>query len=50
MVKVGLETLDLWSKRGEYQKCLDLAERLRELEPLNPALAEYLVIASMERV
>jgi DNA-binding SARP family transcriptional activator len=46
VVKVGLETLDMWSKRGEYRKCLELAERLRELEPLNPALAEYLVIAT----
>jgi tetratricopeptide (TPR) repeat protein len=46
VVKVGLETLDLWSKRGEYAKCLELAERLRELEPLNPVLAEYLVIAT----
>jgi tetratricopeptide (TPR) repeat protein len=46
VVKVGLETLDLWSKRGEYAKCLELAERLREIEPLNPVLAEYLVIAT----
>jgi two-component SAPR family response regulator len=46
VVKVGLETLDLWSKRGEYSKCLELAERLRELEPLNPILAEYLVIVT----
>ena len=46
VVKVGLETLNLWSTRGEYSKCLELAGRLRELEPLNPVLAEYLVIAT----
>lgn len=46
-VKVGLTTLGRWSQRGEYKKCLQLAGRLRELEPLNPTLAEYVVVATL---
>jgi tetratricopeptide (TPR) repeat protein len=43
---VGLESLETLSKCGEYLKCLELAKRLRELEPLHPVVAEYLVIAT----
>lgn len=47
VVKVGLESMERWYAAGEFKKCTDLATRLLELEPLNGALAEYLVTATL---
>jgi hypothetical protein len=46
IAKVGLQTLQKWSVRGEHKKCLMLAEKLLELE-LDVAMAEYMVNATL---
>jgi DNA-binding SARP family transcriptional activator len=48
VIKAGLRLMDSWSTRGDFGKCLQLAQRLLEIEPLNEVLAEYLVSATME--
>jgi DNA-binding SARP family transcriptional activator len=48
VIKAGLRLMDSWSNRGDFSKCLELAQRLLEIEPLNEVLAEYLVSATME--
>jgi DNA-binding SARP family transcriptional activator len=48
VIKAGLRLMDSWSTRGDFNKCLELAQRLLEIEPLNEVLAEYLVSATME--
>ena len=48
VVKAGLRLIDRWNAEGQSSKCLELALRLREIEPYNEVLAEYLVVATLE--
>ncbi len=48
IIRVGLETMDRWFRIGEYDKCIQLAERLIEIEPLDEALHEFLVRATWQ--
>jgi len=43
IVQVGLEMLDEWYVRGEHTKCLALASRLIDIEPLDEGLNEFLL-------
>jgi DNA-binding SARP family transcriptional activator len=45
VIKTGLRLMDSWSARGDYAKCLELSQRLLEIEPWNEVLVEYLVSA-----
>jgi len=46
VVKAGLQLIERWSAAGQTSKCLELAQRLREIEPYNEVLAEYLIVAT----
>jgi len=47
IIRVGLETLDDWYRQGEHGKCLDLASRLVEIDPLDEGLNEFLLKATL---
>jgi tetratricopeptide (TPR) repeat protein len=46
VVKVGLETIEGWFREGNYGKCLELSERLLDIDPLNETLNQFLVRAT----
>lgn len=46
VIRTGLEAIQEWFGKGQYEKCLSLAGRLLELEPYDEALNEYLVRAT----
>ncbi|MER3553725.1 MAG: hypothetical protein C4331_05090 [Meiothermus sp.] len=46
VIRAGLETIEGWFAKGQYEKCLSLAGRLLEIEPYDEALNEYLVRAT----
>jgi len=48
VIKSGLQLMDRWNADGQTGKCLELAHRLREIEPYNEVLAEYLVMAVLD--
>ena len=48
VVKSGLQLLDRWYAEGQVGKCLELALKLREIEPFNEVLAEYLVVTILK--
>ena len=48
MVRSGLGLIERWVSQGDYAKSLSLSERLLEIEPLNDALAEYLITSTRE--
>jgi len=43
IVQMGLEMMDEWYVRGEHTKCLALASRLVDIEPLDEGLNEFLL-------
>lgn len=46
VIRTGLETIEAWFAQGQYEKCLNLAGRLLEIEPYDEGLNEYLVRAT----
>lgn len=48
IVRVGLETMDAWYSAGDYAKCVKLAERLIEIEPLDEGLHDFLIRATAQ--
>jgi len=48
VIKAGLQLIERWHVAGQSHKCLELSSRLREIEPYNEVLAEYLVMATLE--
>ncbi len=46
VVKLGIEVIDQRFKDGEFSACLELTERLLEIEPLNEAVSSYMVRAT----
>ncbi len=48
IIRVGLETMDNWYSNGDYLKCLKLAERLIEVDPLDEGLHSFLIRATVE--
>ena len=42
-VKVGLQMLEQWYDVGEYNKCLALASKLRDIDPYNESLVLYIL-------
>ncbi|MDV6376387.1 BTAD domain-containing putative transcriptional regulator [Deinococcus arenicola] len=48
IVRVGLETMDAWYSTGDYAKCVKLAERLIEIEPLDEGLHDFLIRATVQ--
>jgi len=46
VTQVGLETMDQWYQVGDYEKCIQLAERLLPLDPLDEALHTFLLNAT----
>lgn len=48
IVRVGLETMDTWYNEGDYVKCLKLAERLIEVDPLDEGLHDFLIRATAQ--
>ncbi|MBZ9752677.1 hypothetical protein K7W42_17685 [Deinococcus sp. HMF7604] len=47
IIQLGLETLDEWHAQGEHEKCLHLATRLLGTDPLDEALNEFLLKATL---
>lgn len=45
-LKVGLQMLEQWYDSGEYNKCLDLASKLRDIDPYNESLVLYILEAT----
>ncbi|MBI0447168.1 BTAD domain-containing putative transcriptional regulator [Deinococcus sp. DB0503] len=48
VTQVALETMDGWYRTGQFEKCVSLAERLLPLDPLDEALHEFLIQATLE--
>jgi tetratricopeptide (TPR) repeat protein len=48
IVRVGLETMDAWYSAGDYSKCVKLAGRLIEIEPLDEGLHDFLIRATAQ--
>ena len=48
IVRVGLETMDAWYSAGDYAKCVKLAQRLIEIEPLDEGLHDFLIRATAQ--
>lgn len=48
IVRLGLEIMDHWYNSGDYAKCVQLAERLIEVEPLDEGLHSFLIRATAE--
>lgn len=48
IVRVGLETMEDWYQVGNYAGCVNLAERLIEIEPLDGNLHDFLIRATFE--
>lgn len=48
IIRVGLEAMDDWARQGEFIKCLQLSERLLEIEPLDEGLHDFLIRATTE--
>lgn len=46
VTQVALETMDGWYQAGEYEKCIQLAERLLPLDPLDETLHTFLINAT----
>lgn len=46
VTQVGLETMERWYQVGDYEKCIQLAERLLPLDPLDEALHTFLLNAT----
>lgn len=46
VTQVALETMDHWYQAGEYEKCIQLAERLLPLDPLDETLHTFLLNAT----
>ena len=40
--------MDGWYRTGQFEKCVSLAERLLPLDPLDEALHEFLIQATLE--
>lgn len=47
IVRVGLETMDTWYSQGDYAKCVKLAQRLIEVDPLDEGLHDFLIRATV---
>jgi len=45
-LKVGLQMLEQWYDAGDYNKCLDLASKLRDIDPYNESLVLYILEAT----
>jgi DNA-binding SARP family transcriptional activator len=43
LMNTALKTMDRWQASGKSQRCLEMARRLLELEPLNPDLIEHVL-------
>ncbi len=43
---VGLQMLEQWYDAGDYSKCLDLASKLRDIDPYNESLVLYILEAT----
>ncbi|WP_034388530.1 BTAD domain-containing protein [Deinococcus sp. YIM 77859] len=48
IIRVGLETMDTWYSAGDYAKCVKLAERLIEIDPLDEGLHDFLIRATAQ--
>lgn len=48
IVRVGLETMDAWYSAGDYAKCVKLAGRLIEIDPLDEGLHDFLIRATAQ--
>lgn len=48
IVRVGLETMDTWYSEGSYAKCVQLAQRLIEVDPLDEGLHDFLIRATAQ--
>ncbi|WP_339098154.1 bacterial transcriptional activator domain-containing protein (plasmid) [Deinococcus sp. VB142] len=48
IVRVGLETMDAWYSAGDYAKCVKLAQRLIEIDPLDEGLHDFLIRATAQ--
>ncbi|GBF08171.1 transcriptional regulator, SARP family [Deinococcus aerius] len=48
IVRVGLETMDAWYSEGSYAKCVQLAQRLIEVDPLDEGLHDFLIRATAQ--
>ncbi|CAM3669985.1 BTAD domain-containing putative transcriptional regulator [Deinococcus frigens] len=48
IVRIGLETMDAWYSAGDYAKCVKLAERLIEIDPLDEGLHDFLIRATAQ--
>lgn len=48
IIRVGLETMDVWYSAGDYAKCVKLAERLIEIDPLDEGLHDFLIRATAQ--
>ena len=48
IIRVGLETMDVWYSAGDYAKCVKLAERLIEIDPLDEGLHDFLIRATVQ--
>jgi len=46
VLKAGLQMLEQWYESEDYAKCLDVASKLRELDPLNESLVLYILEAT----
>lgn len=46
MTQIGLETMESWFQTGEYDKCIQLAERLLPIDPLDEGLHTFLLTAT----
>lgn len=45
---MGLETVECWYQVGDDEKCIQLAERLLPLDPLDEALHTFLLNATWQ--
>ncbi|WP_249394256.1 bacterial transcriptional activator domain-containing protein [Deinococcus sp. QL22] len=48
IIRVGLETMDAWYSAGDYAKCVQLAGRLIEIDPLDEGLHDFLIRATVQ--
>lgn len=48
VIGTGLQLMARWSAQGDFEKCRALARRLLDVDPTDAALAEYLVVATLE--
>jgi len=48
VTQIALETINHWFQAGDYEKCIQLAERLLPLDPLDEALHTFLLNATWQ--